>query len=275
MICAENIHFFYSLAGGEFVPGLRDVTLSLKTGEMMALLGVNGSGKSTLVKIMAGMLLPQQGEIKLYDYKTGGEQPPSLLRRQVGFVLSHPGEQLLASTVMDEVAFGLETLGLEAADMPPRIHQALAWVGLEGKSRQSPQNLSAGEQQRLLIACALARKPSYLLLDEPTAFLDPAEQRECLRLLQSLTANGLGVLFTTQILEQVSSCQRAIVLAFGRIAWEGPPMDLLSDVERLSNLGLCVPELVALGARLHQEGFYLSLPTVDVNSLLETLCPVA
>ncbi len=208
---------------------LRGVSLTVRPGERLAVLGPNGSGKSTLLRVMAGQLRPDAGGVLLDGVPMDGARGLGLLRRSVGVVGQDPDDQMVASTVFEEAAFGPCNLGLPLDEVRSRTLRALEACGLAGFERREVATLSGGQRQRLAIAGALAMRPAYLLCDEPCSMLDPQARRDVLAVLGEMSARGCAVVHATHELEEALACDRAVVVEKGRVVWEGAPAGLLLD----------------------------------------------
>jgi len=253
MLSFEDISFSYR-AGGRDVPALVGVSMSLSPGEHVAVLGANGSGKSTLVRLANGLLYAQSGSVTVDGIDARDEEHARELRERVGIVFQRADDQIVATTVEDDVAFGPENLGLPRAELRSRVDESLSAVGLVGLERREPHLLSGGQKQRLAIAGALAMHPAYLVLDEPTSMLDPQGRREVLAIISALRARGTGILHVTHDLSDVADADRAVVLECGRVAFEGTVAELLGNVDVLSTCGLERPPIAVLAEQLRDAG---------------------
>jgi energy-coupling factor transport system ATP-binding protein len=254
-------------------PALDGVSLSLEPGCAIALLGPNGSGKSTLARLMNALLLPSAGSVTVDGMHTGDDATVWAIRSRVGFVQQNPDNQIVGTVAEEDVAFGPENLGVPSEELRLRVDDALAAVGLTGLERREPHLLSEGQKQRLAIAGALALQPSYLVLDEPTAMLDGAGRSDVLDALSVLRSRGVGIVHITHHLEDVLDADRAVVLADGRIAYDGSPLELAGDPARAATLGIDVPPVVVLADALRQQGFVLSHEAVTAEAIVEALWP--
>lgn len=269
MIHFEHVTFRYSQGSD---PALADVDLHIEPGTCVALLGANGSGKSTAVRLTNALLLPTAGQVTVDGLDTASHAHLRDIRRAVGIVFQRPDDQIVATSVEDDVAFGPENLGLDRSEIRERVDQALAMVGLTGLESREPHLLSGGQKQRLAIAGALAMRPRYLVLDEPTSMLDPSGRAEVLSVVQGLVAHGVGVLHVTHDLDAVRTADRAIVLAAGRVAFSGGMDRLFALGEELDAWGLAVPPLSRLSRILAQRGARVTLPAADPERMAEALC---
>lgn len=248
MIVVRDISFAYP--GGH--PVLQGIDLELAAGELVVLTGPNGCGKTTLARHLNGLLLPQQGTVLVDDLPTSQAE----VRRLVGMVFQEPESQIVAPVVEEDVAFGLENLGLPREEMRQRVEWTLERLDLTGVRRSEPHLLSGGQKQRLALASVLAMKPRYLVLDEPTTMLDPWSRREVLELLGDLRrTEGIAIVLVTHRLEEALEADRVVVLADGRVRFQGSPATLFGQLELLTELGLELPDLVRLVAHLRDQGF--------------------
>ncbi|GMU56706.1 MAG: putative ABC transporter ATP-binding protein [Candidatus Xenobia bacterium] len=248
MIVVRDLSFAYP--GGH--PVLQGIDLELAPGELVVLTGPNGCGKTTLARHLNGLLLPQQGTVQVDDLPTSQAE----VRRLVGMVFQEPESQIVAPVVEEDVAFGLENLGLPREEMRRRVEWALERLDLTAVRRSEPHLLSGGQKQRLALASVLAMKPRYLVLDEPTTMLDPWSRREVLELLGDLRkTEGIAIILVTHRLEEALEADRVVVLANGRVRFQGSPAALFGQLELLTELGLELPDLVRLVVSLREQGF--------------------
>lgn len=270
MIELHDVRVIYPGAGR---PALDGVSLTIHPGQTVALLGANGSGKSTLVRLMNALLLPSAGSVTVDGMDTTDESTVWDIRARVGFVQQNPDNQIVGTVAEEDVAFGPENLGVAPDELRRRVDDALAAVGLTGFERREPHLLSEGQKQRLAIAGALALAPSYLVLDEPTAMLDGLGRADVLESLAGLRSRGVGIVHVTHHLEDVLTADRAIVLAEGRIAFEGTPLELAADPGRAGKLGVDVPAIVALAHALRAGGVPLGRDVMTPEGIAEALWP--
>lgn len=271
MISFVNASFSYR-ASGRTLPALRGVSLELGAGETVAVLGANGSGKSTLARLANGLLLPDGGAVEVDGRDTADPALTRQIRESVSIVLQHPDDQIVATTVEDDVAFGPENLGLERSEIRRRVDEALAAVGLTGLERREPHLLSGGQKQRLAIAGALAMEPSYLVLDEPTAMLDPEGRRDVAAVVERLGGSGKGVLLVTHDLAEAARADRVLVLDRGAPVFFGLPAELAERTELLGACGLEIPPFAVFSARLRELGVDVAPGLFDPEDLVGALC---
>jgi len=249
----------YTYSGNPPLKALTGINLTCRPGEFVAIVGANGSGKTTLARLLNALLLPTRGEIFVAGLNTRDRATWPLLRSHVAMVFQQPEDQIISTTVEDDVAFGPENLGLPADEVERRVRRALDWVDMWPLRHRPPHLLSVGQQQRVAIAGALAMQPSCLVLDEPTAMLDPAGRKQVLAILKRLQAEGVTILLITHHMPEAAQAERVIVLASGQIAYDGKPETLFSHPERVARLGLEPPPWADLAARLTR--YWPDLPT--------------
>ena len=254
------------------------VSLTVKKGSFVAVLGHNGSGKSTLSKLMNALYLPTEGQVLVCGMDTAAEEEIWKVRRHAGMVFQNPDNQIVANMVREDVAFGLENLGVPQEQMPARIDAALAAVGMTDYAGFAPHMLSGGQKQRVAVAGVLAMQPEVMILDEATAMLDPSGRADVLSTVQKLNREkGMTVLWITHYMEEAAVADRVVVLDKGKIAMDDTPQAVFSRVEEIQALGLDVPPMAELAMQLRKQG--LDLPsgilTVDtmVKELNNALCP--
>jgi len=253
MIAFDDVGYEYELPGGT-VTALRHVTTSLAPGEFVCVLGANGSGKSTFARLSNGLLRPASGTVTVDGMRTDDPVYEWDVRSRVGLVFQNPDNQIVGTTVEEDVAFGPENLGVERQEMRERVDAALRTVGLAGLESREPHTLSGGQKQRLAIAGALALAPAYLVLDEPTAMLDLQGRSDVLEVLAALRDQGTGILHITHHLADASTADRVLVLDAGSVAYDGPPGSLFEDTGLLARCGLALPPVGELAAALRDAG---------------------
>jgi len=269
-ISLREVSFFYDPASA--APALDNISLDIATGEFVALLGHNGSGKSTLAAHINGLRQPTHGQVLVAGLDTRDRVSLASIRELVGMIFADPDNQIIATVVEDDVAWSLAARGYPRDEIARRVDAALNAVSLADERKRPPTELSGGQRQRLAIASALALRPVCLVADEPTSLLDPQARRETLALLGALRREyGLTLVYVTHLLEEAALADRIVVLEYGRIALEGPPAMVLSDLDRLHALRLVVPEIALLGARLREYGVPVPYDAVSPEALLDAL----
>lgn len=273
-IVLEDVHFSYTLPDGKALPALRGVSLRIAEGEFVAVVGANGSGKSTLARHLNGLLLPQRGRVTVAGYDTRDRAQRRAIRRLVGMVFQRPEDQLVASTVQDDVAFGLENQALPPALIRARVREALEWVGLWEARARPPLQLSAGQMQRVALAGVLALRPRCIVFDEATAMLDPGGRRAVRALMQRLHAEGVTIITITHFMDEAAEAQRVLVLDRGELVRDDSPQRLFACGETLAPYGLDVPPATALACALRR--YVPALPTdvLDLPALVRALTPL-
>ena len=258
MLKAEQVRFDYTYENEAPQTVLRGVDLTIEKGDFVALLGHNGCGKSTLSKHFNALLLPTGGRVLVEEMDTAAEENTYPIRRRVGMVLQNPDNQLVSTIVEEDVAFGPENLGLSPAEIRARVDEALAAVDMTAYRDHSPHKLSGGQKQRIAIAGVLAMHPDCLILDEPTAMLDPQGRQEVLDTVCRLNREqGMTVILITHYMEEAALADRVVVMDEGMIVMDGTPQEVFAQGDRLTELGLGVPQPTALCAALRAQGIDL------------------
>lgn len=270
MLRFSEVSFSYP-GNGAAVRALDGVSFELRPGSVTAVLGSNGSGKSTLVQLCNGLLVPETGTVTVGGLDTVDPADAHEIRRRVGVVFQRPDDQIVATSVEDDAAFGPENLGVVRAELRERVDEALAAVGLTGLERREPHLLSGGQKQRLAIAGALAMRPDFLALDEPTSMLDPEGRRDVLAIIETLKLAGHGILHVTHDLSDVLQADNAVVLDRGRVAFDGDVADLLGDEELLLACGLERPPLVRMISAMRARGIPLGDDVLSVAQVRDAL----
>ena len=255
-IKADKVRFAYEPAEGELPREvLHGVSLEIKKGEFVALLGHNGCGKSTMAKLFNGMLLPTEGKVTVEGMDTADEETIYEVRRRVGLVQQNPDNQLVASIVEEDVAFGPENLGIEPKEIRRRVDEALKAVDMYEYRENAPYKLSGGQKQRVAIAGIIAMEPDCIVLDEPTAMLDPRGRDEVMETIHKLNREkGITIILITHYMDEAVQAGRVIVMDEGNILTEGTPREVFSQVELLKQHHLDVPQATELAYRLRAYG---------------------
>ena len=269
----RGLEHIYPLEGGRQVAALRGVELTIERGEFVALIGPNGSGKSTLARHFNGLLLPTAGQVWVDGLLTSDPRHLWEVRRRVGMVFQNPDNQLVASTVEEDVAFGPENLALPPDEIRRRVDEVLNIVGLQDYCTHPPQMLSGGQKQLVAIAGALAAQPACIVFDEPTSMLDPPGRRQVLQAIRRLNAEErLTVVLITQSMDEAATARRVLVMYAGRIVMDGSPEEIFEQGEQLRALGLDLPPVVEIAHRLRDQGIELSTGLLTVDTLAGLLC---
>ena len=271
MIRVEGLTFSY--AGGK--PALCDLSVSIRPGERVAVIGPNGSGKSTLARCLNGLLLPAAGRVEVDGLTTTDPESVHEIRQRLALVFQNPDDQIVSTTVESEIAFGLENLGTPQPAMVDRVEATLADFHLDRYRHHPPHLLSGGEKQRLAVAACVAMQPRYMVLDEPTALLDPTSRREVMALLEVLHERGVTPIHITQEPAEAARAHRVIVMHAGRITMDGTPAEVFAQTDRLRQLGLRAPFTATLAADLRTSGVDVRagyLEAEDLEPVLMDLC---
>ena len=268
-------HLAYSYPGIEDAPGVpvfSDLNLKIEEGSFVAILGTNGCGKSTLAKHFNSILLPSGGKVYVCGIDTTNEERIMAVRRNVGMVFQNPDNQIVANVVEEDVAFGPENLGIASPEIRNRVDKALKQVDMYDFRTHSPNLLSGGQKQRIAIAGVIAMEPRCIVLDEPTAMLDPRGRQEVMDTVSRLNQEKqITVVLITHHMDEAARCQRVIVLDKGVVAADGTPQEVFSQVPLLHSLGLAAPETVELCWALNQQGFDLPLDQLDPEACAQAL----
>lgn len=251
------------------------VDVDIKKGDFVAVLGHNGSGKSTLAKHVNGLLLPTEGTVWVGDMDTRDEEHIWDVRKTAGMVFQNPDNQIIGNIVEEDVGFGPENIGVPTEEIWKRVEESLKAVGMTAYRLQSPNKLSGGQKQRVAIAGVMAMKPECIILDEPTAMLDPNGRKEVIRTIHELNrAEGITVLLITHYMEEAIEADRIIVMDDGRIVMDGQPREIFSRVEELKSHGLDVPQVTELAWELKEAGMPLTDGILSREELVEQLVPL-
>ena len=267
IIAVDHVSFAYEDGGPMAV---RDVSLTVERGTFQAILGQNGSGKSTLAKLINGLYMPTEGCVTVCGMDTREDENTWEIRRRAGMVFQNPDNQLVATIVREDVAFGLENIGVPTAEMPGRIEKALKDVGMLDYADRAPHLLSGGQKQRVAIAGVLAMAPEAIIFDESTAMLDPRGRREVMRAVKRLNKEqGITVLWITHFMEEAVECDRAHVMYKGKIVLSGTPEEIFSDANRIRPYRLDAPPMARLAERLRGQGMPLKAGILTVDEMAE------
>lgn len=269
VIKIENLHYTYP---GDDAESLKGVSLEIERGSFVAVLGHNGSGKSTLAKHLNAILLPTEGKVLIDGIDTADENNLLKIRSTVGMVFQNPDNQIVANVVEDDVAFAPENLGVEPAEIRERVDNALKAVDMYEFKLHAPHLLSGGQKQRVAIAGVIAMQPEVIVLDEPTAMLDPKGRREVIDTVTKLCREkGITIVLITHHMSECIDADRLIVMSNGDVVADGTPQDVFSQVELMHSEGLAVPATTELMWRLNKEGFNLPLTALGIVDCAEQI----
>ena len=273
MIEIKDISFSYPGQEEPIKKAVDHLSLTIEQGEFIAILGHNGSGKSTLAKLMNGLLLPNEGEVRVEGLLTTDEERLWDIRAKAGVVFQNPDNQIVATTVEEDVAFGSENLGIPRDELRKRVDRALEIVEMEEYKRHAPHLLSGGQKQRVAIAGILAMEPDYIILDEPTAMLDPNGRKEVMDTILHLNEKEKKtIILVTHYMDEAAMAKRLVVMEKGKIILDGEPRKVFSHVEQIKAIGLDVPQVTEIAYELQKEGVEVSTEILTVEELVNALC---
>ena len=268
-------HLAYTYPGVDQTPGVpvfEDMNLKIQEGSFVAILGTNGCGKSTLAKHFNSILLPTGGKVYVCGIDTSNEERVMSVRRNVGMVFQNPDNQIVANVVEEDVAFGPENLGVASPEIRRRVDNALKQVDMYEYREHAPHLLSGGQKQRIAIAGIIAMEPKCIVLDEPTAMLDPRGRREVIDTIGRLNREkGITVVLITHHMDEAAKADRVVVLDKGKVAADGTPREVFSQVELLHSIGLAAPETVELCWELNRQGYDLPLDALEPEECAQAL----
>ncbi len=272
MIEIDRVKYQYQNNEKEVI-ALNEVELKIQQGEFVVIIGHNGSGKSTLAKHMNALLLPSGGQVLVKGMNTKDEEKLWEIRQTAGMVFQNPDNQIVATIVEEDVAFGPENLGVESEEILKRVEESLGAVDMLSYRNKAPHLLSGGQKQRIAIAGVIAMKPDCIILDEPTAMLDPAGRREVMNTVKKLNKEeNITVVHITHFMEEAVDADRVIVMEEGRIILEGTPPEVFSQVKKLKELALDVPQMTDLAHELREAGLNLPDDILTVDEMVMKLC---
>ncbi len=269
MIKATNLWFGYS---EEKKSVLNGINFSAKKGEFIAVLGSNGCGKSTLAKHFNAILVPEKGQVEVCGMLTSEEDKLLDIRQKVGMVFQNPDNQIVATIVEEDVAFALENMGVEPAEIRRRIDEAMEKTGVYKFKNKAPHHLSGGQKQRVAIAGIIAMRPDCIVLDEPTAMLDPEGRRKVLKTIKSLNKDyGITVILITHYMDEAAQANRIVVMNKGNVVKEGTPKEIFSQVEMVKKLSLDVPQTSELAYEMTKLGYKMSTKAISIDECAQQL----
>ncbi len=273
LIAVNNLTYSYKAGSCSEVNALAGVTMQVNEGEVLAITGQNGSGKSTLARHFNGLLAPLNGEVLVGGLSVSDQSNIPIIRRMIGMVFQNPDNQLVSSIVEEDIAFGPENLGLPPEIIKARVDWAIETLNLKHLRHASPNMLSEGQKQMVAIAGVLAMKPGCIVLDEPTAHLDPRSRREVLEnVLRLNREEGITTILLTHFMNEVVNCERMVVMDQGEIKMQGTPHEIFRDSDRIFQLGLNLPVAAQLAAGLRLKGFKIPNDIIKSEELVNSLC---
>ena len=273
IIRIENLIFEYKREEKlEVVRAIDNVSLEIPRGSFTAIIGRNGSGKSTLAKNLNALLLPTSGEIWIDGYNTRDPESLWQVRQRAGMVFQNPDNQLVSSIVEDDVAFGPENLAIPPEEIRKRVDESLKAVGMYEERKKAPHLLSGGQKQRIAIAGVVAMKPQCIILDEPTAMLDPRGRDEVMAIMKKLHQEGITILLITHFMEEAAQAERVIIMDQGRICMDGTPEEIFARSREIRELSLDVPLPVELAEGLRENGIPVPRSIITTEEMVDYLC---
>lgn len=275
MIQLDHMSHTYEDEDGQTVYAVKDVSLTIEPGEFVAIIGTNGSGKSTLAKHFNVLLTPTDGTCKVCGMRTDDPDNIWNIRQQVGMVFQNPDNQIVAAVVEEDVAFGPENLGVPSEEIRHRVSDALKRVNMSIYAKHGPHLLSGGQKQRIAIAGILAMQSTCIVLDEPTAMLDPIGRKEVMDTILQLNKEGITVIIITHFMEEAVQAGRVVVMNKGELKMDGAPRDVFTHVDTLKHIGLDVPVAAELAARLRKQGVDLPADIITKEELGDALCQLS
>lgn len=267
----KGVNYSYRLAEGQTLRALRNVSFTVEKGEFVALAGMNGSGKSTLAKLLNGLFVPSTGDVLIDGMNTRDVEKTFEIRKKAGMVFQNPDNQMVATLIEDDVAFGPENIGVPREEIIERVNWALEAVDMTEYRTRSASKLSGGQKQRVAIAGVLAMKPEILIFDESTSMLDPEGRREIMDVARKLNDSGITVITITHNMDEAAMADRIIVLKKGRVALDGTPKEVFSSPV-VEECGLTLPPATELAHALGEKGYRFEGAVIDEDELVEGIC---
>jgi energy-coupling factor transport system ATP-binding protein len=273
MLNTNKLYYNYKKNDGEENIALDGIDLEIKKGEFVVVIGHNGSGKSTLAKHFNGILMPSAGDVIVDGINTKDMDRLWEIRQRAGMVFQNPDNQIVATIVEEDVAFGPENLGVPPEEIRERVNKCLETVNMEEYADHGPHLLSGGQKQRVAIAGVLAMKPQCIILDEPTAMLDPSGRKEVIETIKWLNKNeGITILLITHFMEEAVDADRVVVMENGKVVIEGSPRKVFSQVKELKTLGLDVPQMTELAYELNKSGIEIKGDILTIEEMVDEIC---
>lgn len=274
MIECKNVVYKYEDSNeNKFIIAVDDVSFSIDKGEFVVILGRNGSGKSTMAKHMNALLVPTEGKVYVDKMDTLDEENTWNIRNKAGMVFQNPDNQIVATIVEEDVAFGPENLGVEPKEIRTRVENSLKRVKMFEYRKHAPHLLSGGQKQRVAIAGVLAMMPECIVFDEPTAMLDPSGRKEVINTIKELNDEyGITIVLITHYMEEAVEADRVIVMDTGKLVMEGNPREIFSNVKAMKKIGLDVPQVTELAYELKKEGININSDILTIDEMVNELC---
>lgn len=273
MIECKNVVYNYEKNGEETKVAVDGVNLKISKGEFVVVLGHNGSGKSTLAKHMNALLIPTKGTVSVLGMDSRDPENVWKIRNKAGMVFQNPDNQLVATIVEEDVAFGPENLGIEPSEIRERVDDSLKKVNMYEFRKQAPHLLSGGQKQRIAIAGILAMRPECIIFDEPTAMLDPSGRKEVIDTIKEMNSRyGITIVLITHYMEEAVEADRIVVMDNGKIVMEGSPREIFSNVPKMKEIGLDVPQVTELAYELRKSGVNIASDILTINEMVDAIC---
>jgi energy-coupling factor transport system ATP-binding protein len=271
--CKELVYKYNGTENEEGKVAINGVNLSVKKGEFLVVLGRNGSGKSTLAKHINALLLPSGGKVYVEGIDTSDPNNVWSVRNKAGMVFQNPDNQIVATIVEEDVAFGPENLGIASEEIRQRVDDSLKKVGMFDYRRHAPHLLSGGQKQRIAIAGILAMRPNCIVFDEPTAMLDPSGRKEVIRTIKEINKNyGITIILITHFMEEAAEADRIIVMDKGNLVMQGTPREIFKEVDTMKKIGLDVPQMTELAYELSRNGININSDILTIEEMVDKLC---
>lgn len=271
--CKELVYKYNGTENEEGKVAINGVNLSVKKGEFLVVLGRNGSGKSTLAKHINALLLPSGGKVYVEGLDTSDPNNVWGVRNKAGMVFQNPDNQIVATIVEEDVAFGPENLGIASSEIRQRVDDSLKKVGMYDYRRHAPHLLSGGQKQRIAIAGILAMRPNCIVFDEPTAMLDPSGRKEVIRTIKDINKNyGITIILITHFMEEAAEADRIIVMDKGNLVMQGTPREIFKEVDTMKKIGLDVPQMTELAYELRRNGVNINSDILTIEEMVDKLC---
>ncbi len=268
----ENVYFSYVLSEDNIIKAVRGISLNIEEGSFVSIVGHNGSGKSTIAKLLNGLLIPDYGKVRVFGMDTQDKDKSFEVRKSVGMVFQNPDNQMVASIIEDDIAFGPENLGIEREEIIKRVDWALDKVHMLEYKKGTPFKLSGGQKQRLAIAGIIAMKPKVIVFDESTAMLDPQGRKEVMDVAHELNKEGMTVICITHYMEEALGADRLIVLNDGKIALDGKPKEVFAQYEKIKANKIHVPLATQIAIALDDVGVKVGKEIMEKDELVDKLC---
>lgn len=271
--CNDLVYKYVNNNTDEIKVAIDNLNLTVKQGEFLVVLGHNGSGKSTFAKHINALLIPTEGKVYIKDLDTSLEENLWNIRNRAGMVFQNPDNQIVATIVEEDVAFGPENLGVDPKEIRSRVDDSLEKVGMSEYKKHAPHLLSGGQKQRVAIAGILAMRPECIVLDEPTAMLDPSGRKEVIKTIMDINKEfGITVILITHYMEEAVEADRIVVMDKGKLIMEGKPKEIFSNVPTMKSIGLDVPQVTELAYELKKNGVNISSDILTIDEMVNALC---